>query len=339
MNLQIQSLRGLACVLLVLYHVVGSDNIHGLRIDHGALRVINDGLAYLRMPLFTVLSGLVYGLRPFDGDSRRFLLGKVRRLLIPMLVVGTVFALIQSQVPGVNTGAPDWRTLHILPVGHFWYCESLLWVFLLIWLVERWHLLDDPAGFAAIFTLAVLVYLSWRGPRWLGIQGAIYLLPYFLGGLAVQRLGLWQRLRSPWLLGLLFLIALLAVVEIGWPVPNPNRRTVWILLAGLALCGLCLGLFLSLRIESTLLIRVGQSSYAIYLFHVFFTAAMRISLKVAHIDLLALQILAGLALGLAGPMLIDHWGSRQRWTRLLLLGKSATPKPPVPSRVPVAELK
>jgi uncharacterized membrane protein YcfT len=86
MNMRIQTLRGLACLLLVLYHVVGDDPGAGLQVQDGMLRWFNDGLAYLRMPLFTFLSGLVCGMRPFHGDSRAFLLGKARRLLVPLLV-------------------------------------------------------------------------------------------------------------------------------------------------------------------------------------------------------------------------------------------------------------
>lgn len=96
MNRHIETLRGLACFLRVRYHVLGPFPSSGLRVADGLVRWFNDGLAYLPMPLFTVLSGLVYGLRPFaTGDSSQaFLLGKVRRLLIPMLVVGTAFAVV-----------------------------------------------------------------------------------------------------------------------------------------------------------------------------------------------------------------------------------------------------
>jgi len=59
LNLRLETLRGLACILLVLYHVVGSDPAQGLMLADGWLRWLNDGLAYLRMPLFTFLSGWI----------------------------------------------------------------------------------------------------------------------------------------------------------------------------------------------------------------------------------------------------------------------------------------
>lgn len=321
MNRHIQTLRGLACVLLVLYHVIGTDPWHGLRIAEGPVRWFNDGLAYLRMPLFTVLSGLVYGLRPFlqGDDSRRFLIGKVRRLMLPMLVVGTAFALLQAASPGSNESVPNWLLLHIEPVAHFWFLEALLWVFLLVWALERSACLRRGPDYLLVFLASVILYLTLPGPRLLAIQGAIYLLPYFLLGLAVTRFGWWSKLRHPWLLGALLLLAVLAVLQIGVPAFYPNRRTGWFLLAGLSLCGLCL----SLRLEWSWLARLGSASYTIYLFHVFFTASSRMALEKAGLNSLPVQIAVGLLCGLIGPLLVDHYASRSPWPALLLLGKSS----------------
>jgi peptidoglycan/LPS O-acetylase OafA/YrhL len=117
---------------------------------------------------------------------------------------------------------------------------------------------------------------------------------------------------------LLIAAAALAVVQLGLPVPNPDRHGPWILLAGISLCALCVGI----RVEVPWLARIGASSYAIYLFHVFFTAASRIALAKAGLTPLPLQILAGVVLGVAAPMLVEHWAARYGAARLLLLGQS-----------------
>jgi len=318
-NRQIETLRGFACLLLVFYHVVGSDPSGGLKISDGPIRMLVDVLAYLRMPLFTFLSGMVYGLRPFGGDSRRFLLGKCRRLLIPMLVVGTLFALLQAVTPGANGAVRNWWLLHVEPVAHFWFIESLFWVFLLIWLAERQRWITSRMGLGVALGLACLLYLTGLGTRWLGIGGAIYLLPFFLCGLAVTRFDLWPTLDRHGVQILLVLVVVVAVWQTGMPASNHDLRTIWALMAGVALCGLCL----VPRLEVWWLGRVGLSSYSIYLFHVFFTAAARILLFKAGLTSIPLQILAGLMAGVIGPMVIDHFASRHRWPALLLLGKTA----------------
>lgn len=318
MNLPIETLRGLACLLLVLYHVIGADASLGLRVEDGPVRWLNDGLAYLRMPLFTFLSGLVYGLRPFAGNSRAFLVGKVRRLLIPMLFVGTLFAVLQALIPGTNSAVGPWYFLHIRPVAHFWFLESLFWVFLVIWLLERWNLIREVKGYLLALTLACALYLTVRGWFMLGIEGAIYLMPYFLFGLAFSRFPLKPYLTSAWVRWGLLMLAAVAVISMGMPVSNPDRRTVAMLAVGMSLCMLSLSL---VRVVPGLA-AIGRHSYAIYLFHVFFTAAVRIALNLAHIKLLPIDILLGLAIGLAGPIVLDRIASRFKWPALLLLGKA-----------------
>lgn len=323
MKQELQTLRGIACLLLVLYHVIGADPSVGLRIAEGWLRIGNDGLAWLRMPLFTVLSGLVYGLRPYAGEPGRFLVGKARRLLIPMLVVGTVFALVQAAVPGTNAPVTNWWLLHIEPVGHFWFLQSLCWIFLLLVGLESSGRLSTPARFAGIFLAASVLYLTVDGPRLLGIQGAIYLLPYFLAGLAVTRFGLWTALTRPAVLAGGLAVAIVAVWWIGMPEPNPDRRTPAVLLAGLSLCAL----MLALRWPNRWLGTIGNASYAIYLYHVFFTAGARIvAERIGLGEQLALLIALGVTAGVLGPLVLERailrFSGHHRWPPLLLLGRS-----------------
>lgn len=318
MNLQIETLRGLACLLLVAYHVVGADAGLGLQVVDGPVRLVNDGMAYLRMPLFTFLSGLVYGWRPFSGSDRVFLIGKIRRLLLPMLVVGTLFAVVQAVTPGTNSSAGPWYLWHVQPIAHFWFVESLFWVFFLVWALERWSLLATGLRFLLVLALACGLHLTVRGWHWFGIDGAIYLLPYFLAGLAATRFSLRALLAKPWVKVALLVGAAGAVMWMGLPVSNPDRRTFWMLLAGLFLCFLCL----SLGWANHHLAVIGRHSYAIFLFHVFFTAASRIALDRLQIDVMPIDFVLGLVLGLAGPVVIERLASQFKWTAVLLMGKS-----------------
>lgn len=327
----IDNLRGLACLLLVLYHVVGDDPRTGLTVANGPIRLLNDSLAYLRMPLFTFLSGLVYGMRPFSGDSRRFLMGKVRRLMIPLLVVGTLFALLQAITPNAHDVVRDWSKLHLNPVAHYWYLESLMWIFLLIWALDKHQFMDSARGFTAVWVTAAAVYLSNWGTHWLGLGGEIYLFPYFLAGLAVARFELWQVLARPWVLVALIVPAVAIAWALGAPVPDMDRRTAGVLALGVLLCVWLLGLPFNLH----WLTRVGKRSYTVFLFHVFFTAATRIALHRLDINNLGVHMALGLAAGILGPMVVDAVASQYRWPALLLLGKTlhrpAAPHPAAPS--------
>jgi fucose 4-O-acetylase-like acetyltransferase len=89
------------------------------------------------MPLFTFLSGYVYAFRPFTGHTCQFIKSKARRLLLPMLVAGTLFAIIQSLTPGANGVIENWALLHIILVAHFWFVEALFLIFIGIAALEN----------------------------------------------------------------------------------------------------------------------------------------------------------------------------------------------------------
>ncbi len=317
------TLRGIACILLVLYHVVGASPSFGLRVDGGDLRSVNDALAVLRMPLFTVLSGYFYGLRPAGPDSIGFLKAKARRLLVPMLVAGTALALAQAWAPGVNAAPRNWALLHLVPVGHLWFVESLCWVFAAVVLLERAGLLHDPARFAPVLLGAAAVHLGVPGVHWLGIDGALYLLPYFLAGLAMRRFALTDRARDARIALGLAAVALVALAALGPPAPDVDRRTPAMLVAGLSLCAL----LMAAQPRHAGLARLGAASYAIYLYHVFFTAPVRIALETLGAVPLPVHVAAGVTAGLAGPCVIRRFARRRVWSRWLLLGDPAPAKP------------
>lgn len=317
----VDTLRGLACIFLVAYHVIGGDPSFGFRIESGIFRDVNDLLALVRMPLFTFLSGVVYAYRPFTTNVSPYLAGKARRLLIPMLVVGTTFALIQEVTPGTNSNVENWYLLHILPVAHFWFLESIFLIFTLMVPLELLHLFHTKTRFLIILALAIAVHLSGISIPYFSISGAIYLLPYFLIGMAFSR---YKNLSAlPLWLGWFILVAVsvcLALMFFDY-IAVATRRTIGSLIVGSAAC---VGLFIS-RFKSGILAWIGGYSYTIYLYHVFFTAAAKLAFENFGIDEINILFLLALLGGLGGPIVIEILFSRWNLSRYLLLGKSKLP--------------
>lgn len=321
-EMTVDTVRGIAIVMLVLFHVVGYGTT-GLRLpDDHPVREFNGMLIYVRMPLFTILSGYVYALRPFAGDVRRFVGGKARRLLIPLLVVGTLFALMQSFTPGANGGleGDEWLTIHIEPVAHFWFVEALFWVFLVVMVLERLGWLDTVRGTAAVFVAAGLLSAVVQPPSTLGIEGAFYLLPFFVFGLAVKRFGMVGSKRTALFIGVPIMVVGLGYCFAGIfdVVGQSSRTSLPSLVAG------CSAGFVLLRsgIRSAPLVTIGVFSYTIYLFHTFATSASRIGLDRVGLDVLPLQLILGVTLGLAVPILIDKIARRRGWSRRAFLGRT-----------------
>lgn len=309
-NIPIDTLRGIACILLVAFHVVGGQDT-GLRLDTSHfLSEVNNVLIYLRMPLFSFLSGFVYGWRPYRGEPGKFVKAKVRRLLIPMLLVGTFHAVLQSLTPGVNGAHYDWSMLHILPVAHFWFLESLFIVFMVTAVLERLGLLSTPGRLLAFWLAAVILFMSTSPTEILGINGAVYLFPFFLLGLACNRFGeQLQQIPVGWMAaGLLGFVLYLVLADQGFPVWNS-------LTAVLLGAGSCIVLLRS-RIQVRWLAWIGYFSFAIYLFHSMFSAASRIALVRLGVESVSALFVSGLLVGILGPILayvilrrlpMGHW--------------------------------
>jgi fucose 4-O-acetylase-like acetyltransferase len=320
-NIRIDSLRGLACLLLVLYHVVGGTSGSGLNLDRShALVLFNELLGYLRMPLFSLLSGYVYARRPFRQDASAFVAGKARRLLIPMLVVGTAFALLQAATPGSNSQVADWHMLHILPVAHYWFLQSLFIIFMAILALERFDALVSTPRFAAVFGVAAVMFVAEPLPVFFGLAGAVYLFPFVLFGLWCGRFARNEQLDQGLLLRVaatVLVLASLHAVLVEQALPG-NRS-----LTGLALgCGACL-LLLRSGIESTSLASLGRYSFAIFLFHPVGSAASRILLTKAGFTSLYVLVPAGMVVGLASSVWLAQQIKNLPFLARWVLGESA----------------
>ena len=65
--------------------------------------------------------------------------------------------------------------------------------------------------------------------------------------------------------------------------------------------------------------RIGHYSFAIFLFHVFFTSSARMLLLALHVSDPLLILALSLPAGLLGPMLIQHLGTRSDLMRNYVL--------------------
>ncbi len=313
---KVQTLRGLACLLLVVYHVIGATESQGLRIHDGWLRQLTEALVALRMPLFGLVAGAMYGFSSKRGWS--LVRNKAARLLWPMLSVGTLFALVQYAMPNSNYRIDELYLLHIVPVAHYWFLESLFLIFCCLALAETVLPLRSVRSWWIYFMASVVVYLAHPGIIWFSVLGATYLLPYFLLGVGLTRLQ-WDARQEQPKTGLLRIV--LGALLVAWQMlqmPELERFSAPMLLAGLLLSS---G-FWSLGLRNTLLSRIGDYSFAIYLFHVFFTSATRMALHALAIDTHVPVLLISVPAGLLGPVVLQQLISRSPTVSTYLMGNA-----------------
>ncbi len=317
----VNELRGLACFLLVAYHVVGVPG-SGMEVgDDSWYRYVTSSFEPVRMPLFTFISGLVYAYRPAGADRLAPFYGKkLRRLLIPFVTISTLFYLMQAVTPGAHGAyAPSemWR-IYVYSYAHFWYLQALFLIFLPVGLLDAFGITTRPLPFALLFAAALAAGMTLSVPdNPFSINEAMILLPHFLLGVAFTRFP--ALFRRPEVVGLtvaglalsigMHQMALFQHHALAWSDPVPM------------LCGMC-GAMVLLRVmpSSAVFRRIGGHSYSIYLHHAFFTAGMRVVMHRLHLPDLAV-FTAALAAGIAGPMLLEALASLRPITRVALVGK------------------
>lgn len=299
-DLSVDTLRGLTCVMVVIYHVIGDTPSVGLRVDDGILRNIDNILALVMMPLFAFLAGITYNLRPATGSLKDFIGNKFMRLIVPMLIVATPFAILQVVLMGKPVEELRW--MHIKPVALFWFLESLFWIFVVVAMSERAQLLRRPWTFMVMLLIAVALNLNAGNLNfYMGSQGASLLLIYFLLGVGMERFG---GERIPFVAAILLAVAAIPVAY-RFAVGSTNVTPQYPLAA--LFIGVVACIFARrMKWDNSALTWLGLHSFAIYLFHIFFVTGSRIAFGAAGLKSKPILFVVGLVLGVFGPILVER---------------------------------
>ena len=328
----IETLRGAVIILVVIGHVIGSESDGGMKVsDDSILRYLYyTFIDPIQMPLFTVIAGWVYALKPVGYEKiNKFILKKVMRILVPMLVVGMSYFLVQYFTPGTNNKGnlvDIWKLL-VFPYTLYWYLYSLFIVFIIIAFIDSLNKMNTTRDWIIVFSASLIIlllrdlFISYEQPNYFSYKGAIYLMPCFILGVGLNRFkGFIQNKFFAYFIPLIFVISI-CIQQLSWFKVIDymvNKETIIGLIIGLT--GTMMLLWYSFK--ANWLIWFGGYAYSIYLFHAFGTAGGRITMKRFSVDSSALVFTASLAAGLLLPILIEKILYKSKITRILFLGKT-----------------
>lgn len=308
-DLSIDTLRGIACLLLVALHVIGEAPDQGLRVgeDH-PLSLFAQLFFHLRMPLFAMLSGFVYAARPVrPGQAGAFARGKARRLVGPFVFAATAFAIIMTVTGGSWAVEPSrFWTVYLQPYAQFWFLQALVLIFCAIAIFDLALPNRPQLAALAFLALSAIAFLSplGRGVEWMSLDRAIYLAPFFGFGLIAARL----EPRAAMRVGLacaglaLTLFVLHALTVFAEPDRDIARRTAMALGLGLSLGGT----LLAFRFTLGPLARIGAYSFSIYLYHLFAVMGLQLAYQLIGRPDPWAGLALGLAAGIAAPIVLHE---------------------------------
>ena len=335
----IDTLRGLACLLLVLFHVIGHDETTGLEVsDDHILRYLANSLASVRMPLFTVLSGFVYAWRPLSGSAAapKFMQGKMRRLLIPLFVVGGASAVLMGLMANgfsLDLAILPFKAL-VIPHSVYWFLNALFLIFIVITILESLNVLNTFRNWLGVFAFSCAIFFVVPlVPTVLGIGGALFLMPFFLLGLGLNRFSdrlLDKRLRLPVVLAAIIFFAVQQFWILDHRVTSP--ASLFDLYLHVAVGVSATWSLILIAPSWRPLAWIGASSYALYLFHVFGVFGGRmLSYTLFPQGGLPLAFTLSLIAGVCGPLVVEFIAKRFSVTRTALLGLRFTGAPAKPA--------
>jgi acyltransferase len=327
-------MRGLAVILMVAGHVIGIGE-RGLRVgDDSVWNYLYLSFADIRMPLFTLISGYVYAMVPVAQwqDYPGLIKGKSRRLLLPLITVGTTLYVLKQLVPGTNDSDQDvplWR-IYVFGFEHMWFLQSIFLVFLIVGILDGSGLLDTPGRWRIVTAAAAILFVVIVVPPEVDlftVSGALRLLPFFLLGYGMRRHSLFDLRGTAVVIAMLvfagvYAIRLLTIFGVYHPEVHVDH------MIGVAVGALGVVLIYSARnlFNTKALAWVGGFSFGIYLLHVFGTAASRILFEHLGVHVTWELFLIGLLAGIAGPIAFQLAFRNVGFVQTFVLGERHPPR-------------
>jgi glucans biosynthesis protein C len=303
----IDSVRGLTCLLIVALHMVGSDDTDGLHLPmNSAWHYAMQSIEFLRIPLFTALSGYLYaGNRVTRQKFSQFWVKKLRRLSIPLVFATVVIWSLRTHISAEQTPLIHALLFQYL---HLWYLQALLILFATISITDAFFRLS-PVGLVLVGLTAIMV--SQAGitvTTCLGLAGSFYLAPYFLFGILLREHPEWLRDQRFGRLTLGIIVIVLTSQQLGlFGITNG----VTSLQLPAAVAGMAGVVFLLQRFpKNAMLAGIGHYSYTVFLWHPVAGSAMRsVLLRIGITGIPSLFVIT-LVAATAAPIVLYHIARR-----------------------------
>lgn len=323
--------KGIAIIAIVLGHVLRGLGSAGLVDSSSAAFMASDRALYMgHLTVFAFLSGLFVARGVEKDGSAGYLRGRLGTFLYLYLVWQTLQVIVKLGTASLVNSAPDTKALLEVwnPEGQMWFLPWLIIATSLAVFLRPWReTVSSWLGIAAVSVVSIAAW-GYGGPH-VGMQG-LSLLIFFVVGARVrfQRLSANLAAMKATALGIAAVgaAAVYSGILLWTPAIPPTVNAAWsvggvsfgIAASAAGLAGVLALSALASRLKSGVawLAFAGKRSLEIFLAHIIAASGTRIVLEKLGIDDPALHIIAGLACGMIGPLLLWWLLSRVGFTWL-----------------------
>ena len=305
----VDCLRGYACLLVVLGHVMVGIRNAGLETGY-FFDYLEKFIYTFHVALFMFLSGYVYkitGMWERKGTRGKFLCHKLINLGIPYIIFSSIYIVINSVISGTNHNNSFSDILNIWkrPVAQYWFIYALLILFI-IWILLSYIFNDVVILFILTIIYLMVSFLKIDVP----IIGAALSFAFIFGlgvcipKLCIDKIEVWKKI-----LFIIFHIFIISVLIVY----NLQKVSILLMLAQV------IGAFGSVAFISLIyrgnciekaLLFINKYSFPIYLLHTIFTSAVRIALFKIGFNLYLIHLFAGCIVGVMAPIIIAMFAEK-----------------------------
>lgn len=343
-DLSIETLRGIAIFLMVVAYVIKTDITRDLYTDFSAslLRLFNYSFSPIRMPLFASISGfLLAGSPVLSAAIKKFFFGKVKRLLVPFIIVGTIQYVVFAFLPSVRRhyDLTQLFEIYLWPRDQFWFLPAMFGIYMIVGLLDSQKAFNTYAKWMIAMAAALVLHTAVEiRTHSLALDGIQSLLPFFMLGYGMGRYPK-EILPNKHVMAFLSMFAAAFLFQFwvyykNYPFGFHGYQIIGILVGIPALA-----LIYHFRRPVPWLARLGSHSFAIYLYYRLCAAPIQEILHrypVPNPFLVLILVVPG---ALLLPIAIERLFEKNFWSSRLFLGQNPvrTPQEQIHPRLHLVE--
>jgi surface polysaccharide O-acyltransferase-like enzyme len=183
--LNLDTLRAIACVLVVIYHVVGPNAKTGLKLPMSSgWHHFAESFEFIRMPLFTVMAGFLYAAMPATNEGLTSFLHRRAKILLVPLVTATIISVVSRDVA---YGAGD-NLIQAFIHGymHLWFVYALMIWYIIAGLLDT-YVSQSPRFWATMLFIAPVVWALTPMIEVISLSSALRHFVFFIFGILLYR--------------------------------------------------------------------------------------------------------------------------------------------------------